>query len=488
MLRPWNLTMEIDRSSTKAIYLQLADSIAADIQSGRLAPGTALPSSRALATQLKLNRNTVVEAIQQLLSEGWVLSQERRGIFVAEQLPPLLSKAEGSTRSKSLSTLQTPLRIIFDDGNPDSKIVPIDQLGRAYRQIFKRSARWKMMGYADPKGHIDFRQAIVDMLNQERNMNITPANLCISRGSQMAMYLVAQCLLKKDDYIFVESPGYHSAWKIFEHTGATLIQVPVDEHGIIVDDMIPHLKECKNIKAVYLTPHRQYPTTATLSQARRSELIQLSNQYGFTVIEDDYDYEFHFEDTPCYPLASTGELQHSIYIGTLSKVVAPALRIGYLVSKDEQLLHAIAQLRYMIDIQGDNIMEQAVLELIQDGTLRRHIRKATNYYRGKRDFMIKQLDLHLSEHVDYHCPQGGLAVWLACKHQVDWTLLFNKLKEKSIHIPHPDNYHKDDSYGGLRLGYGALSEEQIEEGIRILADLLQQARTGPKGVSAQQNS
>ncbi len=476
MLRPWNLTIEIDRSSTKAIYLQLADNIAADIQSGRLALGTALPSSRALATQLKLNRNTVVEAIQQLLSEGWVVSEQRRGIFVAQQLPQLLSTTENSNQRKTESNLQAPLRIIFDDGNPDSKIAPIDQLGRAYRQIFKRSARWKMMGYADPRGHIDFRQAIADMLNQERHMNITLDNLCISRGSQMAMYLIAQCLLEKDDYIFVESPGYHSAWKIFEHNGAKLIEIPVDTAGIIVEKMIPHLKEKQHIKAVYLTPHRQYPTTATLSPARRLELIRLSNQYGFTIIEDDYDYEFHFDHTPYHPLASIAELQNSIYIGTLSKVVAPALRIGYLVSKNEHLLQAIAQLRYLVDIQGDNIMEQAVLELIQDGTVRRHIRKATNYYRSKRDFMVKQLDLHLLDHINYHCPQGGLAVWLAFKHQVDWALLFSKLKEKSIHIPHPDNYHRDNSYGGLRLGYGSLSEELIEEGIQVLADLLKLAR------------
>lgn len=476
MLRPWNLTLEIDRSSVKAIYVQIADSIAADIQSGRLPRGTALPSSRALATQLKLNRNTVVDAIQLLLSEGWIVSEQRRGIFVAQDLPSVLTIPHTTESHRSESDHQPPIRMIFDDGNPDSKIAPIDQLGRAYRQIFKRNARWKMMSYANPQGHVDFREAIASMLNQERNMQVTRDHLCITRGSQMAMYLLAQCLLQPDDYIFVECPGYHSAWKIFEYKGAKLIQIPVDKDGLIVQEMIPHLTEKNNIKAVYITPHRQYPTTVTLSPARRAALISLSNQYGFTIIEDDYDYEFHFDQKPLYPLAADPELQNTIYIGTLSKVVAPALRIGYLVCKNTQLLHDISVLRRMIDIQGDNIMEQAVLELIQDGTVRRHIRKATNHYREKRDFMIKQLDCHLADHVTYQCPSGGLAVWIELKYQVNWKLLFHKLKEKSIHIPHPDNYTKNTAYGGLRLGYGSLSTSLIEEGIISLAEILNLAR------------
>lgn len=470
MLRPWNLTIEIDKSSSKAIYVQLADSIAADIQSGRLPKGTALPSSRSLANQLKLNRNTVVEAIQLLLSEGWIVSQERRGTFVAQQLPYHFNLQ--TVEKSQASDHHISQRILFDDGNPDSKIAPIEQLGRAYRQIFKRSARWKMMGYADPRGHIDFREAIATMLNLERNMQIDKNNLCISRGSQMAMYLVAQCLLQKDDYIFVESPGYHAAWKIFENAGAKLIYIPVDAEGLVVEELIPHLKGKHNVKALYLTPHRQYPTTVTLTQIRRSKLIALSNQYGFTIIEDDYDYEFHFEQEPCYPLASHKELKNSIYIGTLSKVVAPALRIGYLTSSDQSLLNKISDLRYIIDIQGDNIMEQAVLELIQDGTIRRHIRKATLHYQKKRDFMVSQLNKHLQDHVDYTYPQGGLAVWLSFKYKIDWPLLFRKLSERSVHIPHPENYNVGNAYGGLRLGYGSLSEELIEEGIIILAELL----------------
>lgn len=121
-------------------------------------------------------------------------------------------------------------------------------------------------------------------------------------------------------------------------------------------------------------------------------------------------------------------------------------------------------------------MEQAVLELIQDGTIRRHIRKATQLYKRKRDFMIAQLDKHLQDHVNYTSPQGGLAVWLSFKHQIDWAFLFQKLKEKSVHIPHPENYSRENAFDGIRLGYGSLSEELIEEGIVILAELLEQAK------------
>ena len=474
MLRPWNLTIDIDRSSAKAIYIQIADNVAAAIQSGRLPKGTALPSSRSLAAQLKVNRNTVIEAIQLLVSEGWLLSQPRRGIFVAAQLP--YGSNLYTEQKIAWSDHQAPQRIIFDDGNPDSKIAPVEQLGRAYRQLFKRSARWKMMGYADPRGHIDFRQEIANMLNIERNMRINEDHICISRGSQMAMYLVAQCLLQHNDYIFVESPGYHSAWKIFEKAGAKLIPIPVDENGLKVEELLPHLLKKNPIKALYLTPHRQYPTTVTLSKERRAQLVELSNKYNFVIIEDDYDYEFHFEQAPYYPLASQPELINNVYIGTLSKVVAPALRIGYLATRNEYLLQQITELRSIIDIQGDNIMEQAVLELIQDGTIRRHIRKATQLYKKKRDFMVAQLDKFLPDHVDYTSPKGGLAIWLSLKHQIDWALLFQKLKEKSVHIPHPENYTKERTFGGIRLGYGSLSEELIKEGITILAEVLEQSK------------
>ncbi|ULT23368.1 aminotransferase class I/II-fold pyridoxal phosphate-dependent enzyme [Sphingobacterium sp. E70] len=152
---------------------------------------------------------------------------------------------------------------------------------------------------------------------------------------------------------------------------------------MIIEDIIALLKLHKNIKAIYVTPHRQYPTTVTMSLKRRLELIELSNEYGFTIIEDDYDNEFHFGYRPILPLSSFMELKNYVYIGTMSKVVAPALRIGYIASNDCTLINKVARLRKIIDVQGDSIMEQAVLQLIKDGTIKRHIKKQQIIIRQK---------------------------------------------------------------------------------------------------------
>src|SRR5690606_16827488 len=261
----------------------------------------------------------------------------------------------------------------------------------AYRQIFNLKARWQMVGYGNELGGLEFRKSIVQMLNHQRGMQVNEQNICITRGSQMAMYLTAQYLFTKNDYVIVENPGYKPAWSACENAGAKLLPVSVDKDGLLIDDVVSYLKSGKKIKAIYVTPHRQYPTTVTLSLKRRLELIRLSNEYGFTIIEDDYDNEFHFGYRPVLPLSSFTELKNYVYIGTMSKVVAPALRIGYLASNDDTLIEKVGSLRKIIDVQGDSIMEQAVLQLIKDGTIKRHIKKATNYYRAKRDLATNLL-------------------------------------------------------------------------------------------------
>lgn len=474
MLRPWKLEFKIDKKSSKAVYLQIADTIIADIRSGRLRAGDVLPGSRILASMLEVNRNTVVEAYQVLINEDWAISKERKGIFVSDRLPSSFEIYPVDTKARINDHIPyaDPFIIDFDDGHPDSKIAPITELARAYRQIFDRKARWQMMGYTDVHGDIEFRRAISRMLNHQRGMDTTEHEISITRGSQMAMFLTAKSLLNPGDYVVVENPGYKPAWKAIEHTGAQLLPVSVDQEGIIVEDLIQILKKNKKIKAIYLTPHRQYPTTVTLSLARKLKLVELSNEYGITIIEDDYDNEFHFGYRPILPLSSFAELDNYIYIGTMSKVVAPALRIGYLATKDTLLLEKIGELRKIIDVQGDVIMEQAVLELIKEGAVRKHIKRATIHYRNKRDFVYRLLKQHMADCADFNLPDGGLAFWITLKAELNWDIVTRLLLDHKIKIIHPKHYGFDQHINGFRLSYGSLSEEQLEQSIKVIGEIL----------------
>jgi len=328
-----------------------------------------------------------------------------------------------------------------------------------------------MMGYGNEHGDVEFRKMISQMLNHQRGMHIQENDISITRGSQMGMFLTAQSLLNPEDIVIVEDPGYQPAWQAFQYAGAQLLPVPVDHDGISIEAVEKLLKQHQNIKAIYITPHRQYPTTVTLSLARRLRLIELSNQYNITIIEDDYDNEFHFGYRPILPISSFAELHNYVYIGTLSKVVAPALRIGYLATKNQELLKRIGDLRKIIDVHGDVIMEQAVLQLIKEGAIKKHIRKATVHYKNKRDFVFELLKKYMKDIADFTLPEGGLAFWIVPKAKPDWDAITELLLEKNIKIIHPKQYSKN-HVNGFRLSYGALSEEQLEQSIPVIAEII----------------
>lgn len=471
MLRPWDLQINIDEGGEKAVYIQIADSIIGAIKTGKLTSGDALPGSRQLAQKLKVNRNTVVEALDVLLAEGWLISEPRKGTFVAHSLSDF-NFFKSKPAPPEVKVKQPWAEISFDDGLPDTRIAPINELAAAYRQIFNRKGRWQLMGYSDGAGEEEFRTAIAQMLNYNRGMRLAPDQVFITRGSQMAMFLSAHSLIQPGDYVAVENPGYKPAWQAFEHAGAKLLPIAVDADGIIIDQLRSLLEAKKNIKAIYITPHHQFPTTVTLSLKRRLELVSLSNQYGFTIVEDDYDNEFHFGQRPILPVSSFESLKNYVYIGTMSKIVAPALRIGYLASSLE-LIDKVAQLRKIIDVQGDNIMAQAVLQLINEGHVKRHLRKATLHYKTKRDLFEKIIFEHLSDKVDFQKPEGGLAFWLVPKKPADLQKLCAILLSKGIQILSPQDYSFEAPINGLRLGYASLSESQLEQGIKAIARFMQ---------------
>ncbi|KFF04190.1 MocR-like pyridoxine biosynthesis transcription factor PdxR [Flavobacterium reichenbachii] len=471
MLRPWSLEIQLDKNSGKALYLQIADAVINAIKTGKLTSGNALPGSRQLAGLLQVNRNTIVAALDVLIAEGWLITIDRKGTFAAAILPENKTLKTSSQKIKIDKEEPKP-HLIFDDGLPDSRLAPMNDLARAYREIFSRKSRWQIMGYSSELGHPEFRKAIAQMLNFKRGMSIAPEQICITRGSQMAMYLAAHCLFEKGDYVMIENPGYKPAWEAFENAGAVLLPLNINKDGIDIGQAEEYLKKYPNIKAIYVTPHHQFPTTVTLSLKKRLRLIELSNQYGFTIIEDDYDNEFHFGQRPILPISSYDSLQNYIYIGTLSKIVAPALRIGYLTSSLENI-EKISRHRKIIDVQGDNIMEEAVLSLINEGKIKRHLKKTNVLYKAKRDYFENLCSQYLKDKAAFIRPEGGLAFWIVPKSQTNVQLVYHQLLAKGIKIINPENFSFGETISGFRLGYASLTETQMEEGILALAALLE---------------
>lgn len=465
------LLAKIDKTHKKAVYIQIADHIIELIKSETLKPGEKIPGTREIAENLDVNRNTIVKAFDILLAEGWFISEERKRTYVSDKITISPITRRERLTNQIIGTHRKDL-IFFDDGLPNASYAPMKELARAYRRIFNRKARWQVMNLASEFGDDRFRGMISNMLNQNRGMNTSLPEICITRGSQMALFLTAHCLLKKDDVIIVENPGFKPAWKTFEHAGARILPVPVDDEGINVEEVEVILKK-KDIKAIYVTPHHQYPTTVTLSLARRLRLIELSNQYGFTIIEDDYDNVFHFSKRPILPISSYDNISKNnyIYIGTLSKLIAPAIRVGYIAASPD-FIEKVGELRKIIDIQGDAIMEQSIMELMADGDIRRHQKKMLSYYERKKDFFASLLDNYLGSKVLYKKPDGGLAFWIKPIENIDLFEVQKKANIKSISFYTPDRFSFDDPISGIRLGYASLSEVDLEKGIKLLNEIL----------------
>ncbi|MDR2917895.1 MAG: PLP-dependent aminotransferase family protein [Tannerella sp.] len=467
MLRPWPILLDISQDKSKPLYIRITDSIIEAIKKGSLKKGEALPGSRQMAILLDINRNTVTKAYEILLSEGWLVSEERKGTFVSENLQFTSPDNNKSLLHNAKKGYQTIGNIVFDGGLPDPSLMPVDEIAKAYRRIFSQKARRNILNVGSELGYDKFRNAVSQMLNQSKGMSTSANEICITRGSQMAFFLAAHCLLNPGDVVLIENPGYRPAWEAFEHAGAKLIPVDVDKNGINVE-MIKLILMSLKIKAIYITPHHQFPTTVTLSLSRRLELISLSNYYGFTIIEDDYDSDYYFGKRSKTPVCAHKELKNFVYISTLSKLISPAIRIGYLYSNAD-FLNKVCNLRKIIDTQSDGIMEQSILELINSGDIRRHKKRMIHHYLTKRDLFAGLLHEYLKDEITFQKPDGGLAFWLTFNKKIDVFELEKKALKKGLIFLTPKKFNFAEPAGGLRIGYASLSEYKMKRGLEILA-------------------
>ncbi len=474
-------------------FLAIARAVSDAIACGRLRPGDALPGSRELAESAGVNRNTMLAALSELKLEGWIETSPTRGTFVSRALPERaprqlrgMPRASRSTtkpvfelrgqeptsagaKHHAFGVYRAPYPLLA--GMPDVRAVPHDELARAFRRALSKSTT-EMLGYGDLRGDVRLRRALARLLARTRGVVADEDGLIITRGSQMALYLAARALIAPGDVVVVEAYGYRPAWEAFRLAGAELVSARVDGDGLSTDGL-EKILHARKVRAVYVTPHHQYPTTVTLPAARRLALLDLAKRHRFAIIEDDYDHEFHYEGRPTLPLASADDGSRVVYVGTLSKVLAPGLRIGFLVGPPV-LLERAATLRAFVDRQGDLAIERAVAELIEDDVVARHTRKMRRLYQERRDALAAALGTHLPELV-FDVPKGGLAVWARATSTrakaVDVDAWAARAEARGVIVHTARRFTFDGrAEPRLRLGFAPLDPPKLREAVIRLRD------------------
>lgn len=470
----------LDKSAKSPVFVQIATALAEHIRRGVLLPQTQLPGTRALATALGVHRKTVVAAYDELLAQGWIETQASRGTFVSPKLPEVqpqvLEKSATAppTRTPGFDFQTRPLLAVpvlqgsdalaFDDGFPDVRLAPWDAYCRAYRSVVRKGFRKKLLFYGQMNGEHSLRAAMTDYLRESRGLPIDVDNVLISRGSMMAIYLVAQCVLRPGDTVLVGDICYTSGNLIFKNAGANLQTVPVDARGLDVD-AIEALCQKMPVRMVYVTPHHHYPTTVMMPAERRLRLLQLARTYRFCILEDDYDYDFHYDSSPILPLAGADAGQNVVYIGSLSKVFSPALRVGYVVAPAD-VIEELARLRRIVDRQGDNLSEAALALLFREGEMRRHLKKAQKVYHRRRNLFCELLKSELGPVVEFSRPSGGLAVWARFDPDLPLGKLAPTAAENGLRFSDSAKYSTH--LNATRLGFASVNESEIEQGMAIL--------------------
>jgi len=468
------------------VFVRIARGIADDVRRGRLRPGEALPGTRALAESIGVNRNTVVAAYGELVAEGWAVTRAGGGTFVAASLPQrrprpfaatvrpasVASSAGFAVRDDAAPELRpvVPPGVLFMAGGvPDVRLVPVRLLSRAFRRAVMARNAGEALGYGDVRGDARLRAAVADLVRETRGIPARAGDVLITRGSQMALYLIARAVIPAGAAVAVEDIGYRPAWDVFQRAGVRALPVRVDAHGLDVEALAAVAKR-EDVRAVYVTPHHQYPTTVTLAPGRRVALLDLARRERFAIVEDDYDHELHYEGRPVLPLAGADVHGCVVYVGTLSKVLAPGLRLGYVVAPGP-IVERLARERFLVDRQGDTVGERTAAELIEDGSIARHVRRMRRVYERRRDLLVELLGRTFGGAVEARAPSGGIALWARVHLPSAQIVLWERraLQQGVAFVAGERFSFRGRPTPFARFGFAPLDERELVEAVRRLA-------------------
>ncbi len=463
--------IHIDLTGTRghrdAIYRQLRAAILA----GRIRPGEALPPTRELAQRLAVSRTTVSAAYDRLTAEGFLAGRVGAGTFVTaspvERPSPVLD-APGVQPLPEWDAVPPPPapfapapEFDFRPGVPDLSLFPFDTWRRLITQRL-RAGQADLMTYGDPQGHAGLRAEIARHVGVSRDVRASAAQVVVTAGAQQTTDLVARVLLRPGDLAAVEDPGYPPPRLVLGARGIRVAPVPVDAAGIVVD-AIP-----AGTRLVYVTPSHQYPLGLSMSLDRRLELLDWAERTDAVLVEDDYDSEFRYTGRPLEPLHSLDSRGRVVYVGSFSKVLSPALRLGFLVAPPS-LVPALVKARYLTDWHAPNVEQAALAAFMAEGGFARHVRRMRKVYRARHELLTRALAAF-----DFLTPLPSSAgLHLSAVAAADCGPLVRAARRRGVRLYSLGDFGVGERRHGLVFGYGAVAAERIEPGLarlRALAD------------------
>ncbi len=502
-----DLALHITAEGDTPLHQQIYEQIRAAVLTGRVKLNQRIPASRQLAKSLSVSRTTVIQSYDQLISEGYLETKPGAGTFVCAQVPDELLKIHKNLDSERLPAAKngaaTPLQLSglalskygkhlhrmpdrfsrqtcllsFRYGLPDLGHFPIQTWRRLWNRYSTASTAW--MDYSsDAMGYEPLREEIAQYVSQARAVRCTPEQILVTNGTQQALSLIVRLLQAK--HVAIENPGYLSARRILESSGATICPVPVDAEGLKIDgpDGLLELSRQHSPQLVYTTPSHQFPTGVLMSLSRRLALLQWAQQANALIIEDDYDSEFRYSGRPVPALQGLDTHDRVLYVGTFSKVMFPGLRLGYVVLP-LALVPLFRRAKWLCDRQGSIIDQQTLCDFIRDGYLAKHVRRMRGIYEARRRSLVTSLmsiQNHTQKPIKVLGDEAGLHVTAQFSAQLSSFQLMEQSQARGVGI-FSTQEHYDPSInsaaidGEFIFGFGNISQSDIQVAIARITPL-----------------
>jgi GntR family transcriptional regulator/MocR family aminotransferase len=483
----------LERGSGTPLFRQLYQQLRDAILAGRIRPGVQLPATRDLCSLLSVSRQTVLAAYDQLIAEGYLRGAVGRGTFVNEDLPARASKApgrapallrpipaRGQAMAQSMARVrhhEGPLRA-FRASMPGIDLFPFETWRRIEARHWRRPGAH--LGYGDPAGFGPLRELLCAYLSSSRGVACTPEQVIITSGSQQALFLLAQLLLAPGDTVWVESPGYQGASAPLAAAGARICAVPVTAEGM---DVAYGAKRYPHASLVFATPSHQLPLGVTMSLPRRLELLRWAVANKAWIIEDDYDSEYRYTGPPLPSLQSLDRDGCVIYVGTLSKVMFPGLRLGYVVVPPA-LAEPLARAKALVDRQCAIMPQVVMADFIAGGHFGRHIRRTRDAYAERRAALLGAIEARLADLLSCGPSDAGLDLCVHFRRGHSEEQVVQRTRELGVDV-RPLSYYANPAAGsdcavapGMLLGFSSIVPTEIARGATLLGQALRE--TGGK--------